>query len=85
MKPSGCAATFEQNVQYRLTDRDGDLLAQGFTTANAPDIGVTGEFSTEVSLEGPGSGILTLEVFEDDASDGEGGVPPRHVIPLVAG
>lgn len=81
---SGCAATFEQNVQYRVTDREGDVLAAGFTTANAPDIGVTGEFSTEVSLDAPSPGIITLEVFEDDVSDGEGGVPPRHVIPLVS-
>ena len=83
---SGCAATFEQNVRYRVTARDGTVLADGFTTGNAPDVGVVGDFSTEVTLDpAPEPGLLTLEVFEEDVAEGEGGVPPRHVVPLVAG
>ncbi|MDH3227683.1 MAG: Gmad2 immunoglobulin-like domain-containing protein, partial [Thermoleophilia bacterium] len=82
---SGCAATLEQDVQYRVTDRSGGVLAEGFTTANAPDIGIAGEFSTQVDIGSRREGMLSLEVFEEDASDGEGGAPPRHVVPLVGG
>jgi hypothetical protein len=82
---SGCAATFEQNVRYRVTDRMGEVLAEGFTTATAPDIGMTGPFSVTVDIGAPEPGLLSLEVLEEDVSDGEGFPPPRHVVPLVAG
>ena len=81
---SGCAATFEQNVRYRLTDRTGAVLARGFTTASSPDVGIAGDFSFDVETRAPATGMLSLEVFEGDASGGQGGPPPRQITPLIA-
>jgi hypothetical protein len=80
----GCAAAFEATVNYRVTDHGGAVLAEGFATADQPDIGISGEFSTTVDLGATEPGRLSLDVFEPDVSEGEGGVPPRHLLPIFS-
>lgn len=67
---SGDAAAFEANVPWRVLDRAGTEVASGFTMTaegmrHAP-------FSFQVDLP-PGG--FTVEIREDDPSDGEGGMP----------
>lgn len=78
---SGCSRTFESNVNYRLISRDGSVLAQGNTTGGGVD--GFGPFSFTVAYSVAARQIGHLEVFEDDASDGEGNPPGRTVLPLV--
>lgn len=69
---TGEAATFEATVPWRVYDASGALVRKGFTTA---DEGMTlSPYSFTVRLK---PGTYVVEVSEDDASGGEGGVPPR--------
>lgn len=69
---TGEAATFEATVPWRVIDATGAVVRKGFTTAEE---GMTlSPYTFTVRLE---PGTYTVEVSEDDASGGEGGVPPR--------
>lgn len=78
---TGCSRTFESTVVWRLVARDGSELAAGNTTGG----GVDGHapFSFTVSYSVTVRQIGHLEVFEEDASDGEGFPPGRSVVPVV--
>jgi hypothetical protein len=78
---SGCSRTFESTVNWRLLARDGRVLNQGFATGG----GVDGfaPFGFTVPFRVAARQIGHLEVFELDASDGEGHPPGRTVLPLV--
>lgn len=78
---SGCSRTFENTVVWRLLARDGSVIADGFTTGGGVD-GV-GPFSFPVTYSVAERQIGHLEVFEEDASDGEGFPPGRTIIPVV--
>jgi hypothetical protein len=77
----GCSRTFESNVQWRLVGRNGTELASGNTQGGGVD--GPGAFSFTVPYSVDGSEVGHLEVFEEDASDGEGNPPGRTVLPLV--
>jgi cytoskeletal protein RodZ len=66
----GEARVFENNVSLRLTDADGEILAETFATAEAPDIGQFGPFQISLSFSRPTTSTGTLEVFEASARDG---------------
>lgn len=78
---SGCSRTFEANVNWRLLALDGSELASGFTTGGGVDGPATFEFPVTFSVDAAQRGLL--EVFEEDASGGEGFPPPRHSVPLL--
>ncbi len=78
---SGCSRTFESTVVWRLTGRNGTVLNQGTTTGGGVD--GPGPFDFTVSFAVAERQIGHLEVFEEDASDGEGFPPGRTVLPLV--
>lgn len=78
---AGCSRTFESNVQWRLTARDGTELAKGFTQGGGVD--GPGPFSFTVNYSVTERNIGHLEVFEEDVSGGEGFPPGRTVLPLV--
>lgn len=78
---SGCSRTFEANVQWQLTGRDGEVLASGHTTGGGVDGPAPFTFSVEYRAAERQVGRLT--VFEEDVSEGEGFPPPRAVVPLV--
>ena len=78
---SGCSRTFESTVVWRLHARDGSLLAQGHTTGGGVD--GPGPFAFSVPFTVAERQVGALEVFEEDASDGEGFPPGRTVLPLV--
>ena len=77
---SGCSRTHESNVNWRLLDRSGAVLADGFTSGGGFD--GPGEFSFTVEYESAERQLAHLEVFEVDVSEGEGFPPPREVVPL---
>jgi len=64
----GIGNVFEGNIQYRLLDAGGIILAEGFTTAMMGDWGF---YSFELATSGlvSGSAIL-LELFTESAKDG---------------
>jgi len=78
---TGCSRTFESRVNWKLKARDGSELASGHAQGGGVD--GPGSFSFTVNYSVPSRQIGHLEVFEEDASDGEGAPPPRNVIPLV--
>jgi len=78
---SGCSRSFEGTVNWRLLGRDGGVLAEGFTSGGGAD--GPAPFAFTVAFEIQATQIGHLEVFEIDASDGEGFPPGRTVLPLV--
>ena len=78
---TGCSRTFESNVQWKLLARDGSVLASGNTTGGGVD--GPGAFSFVIPYNVAVQQVGHLEVFEEDASDGEGFPPGRTVIPLI--
>lgn len=67
---SGQARVFENVVNIRLRDEDGRILAETYTTADAPDIGQFGPFSISLSFDAPTGTTGTIEVFQQSARDG---------------
>lgn len=77
----GCSRTFESTVNWKLVGRNGTELASGHTQGGGVD--GQGPFSFTVDYSVPAQEIGHLEVFEEDASDGEGNPPGRNVLSLV--
>lgn len=77
----GCSRTFESTVNWKLKARDGTDLAAGHAQGGGVD--GPGAFSFAVNFTVPERQIGHLEVYEEDASDGEGAPRPRNLIPLV--
>lgn len=66
----GEARVFENTVSYRLINSNGDIIAEGFSTADALDIGQFGPFRGELVYQSETDGAGTLEVFWYSAKDG---------------
>ena len=77
----GCSRTFESTVNWRLLDRSGAEIAAGFTMGGGVD--GPGSFSFTVAFSISAEELGHLEVFEVDASGGEGFPPPQDVVPLI--
>jgi hypothetical protein len=77
----GCSRTFESNVNWRLRDRTGATIAEGFTMGGGVD--APGPFAFTVEYGAAERQVGHLEVFEEDVSGGEGFPPPRDVVPVV--
>lgn len=69
LRVSGTSNTFEATVEWLVTDWDGRIVKEGFTTATA-GTGTWGTFAFEVDLSGLAPGRITLVVFESSAKDG---------------
>ena len=81
----GTANTFEATFRVSVTAADGSTLYDSFVTATSGS-GERGTFDETFALEGATAGPVTLTVWEDNQSSGEGGTPPRMnvvEIPLV--
>ena len=79
---AGCSRTFESNVPWRLLDRAGDVIAEGFATGGGVD--GPAPFTFTVGYTPPSEEqVGHLEVEAGDPSDGEGFPPPRDVVPVV--
>ncbi len=76
----GCSNTFEANVPWQLLDRDGAVIADSFAMGGGTEFA---PFERTVDFAVDELQIGTLEVFEDDVSDGEGPPPVRNAIPVV--
>lgn len=69
LEVSGIANTFEANVQYSITDPDGLILVDGFTTASAGN-GVWGDFSFTEEFAPERAGLGAVIAFQEDAETG---------------
>lgn len=78
---AGCSRTFESNVVWELTGRDGRVLASGFAAGGGVDGASAFDFA--VPFDVAVAEVGRLAVYEPDVSDGEGYPPPRMVLPLV--
>jgi hypothetical protein len=76
---SGRARAFENTVNIRLTNADGQILAETFATADG-DLGDFGKFSAMLEFAATSSGQGTLEVFQISAEDGS--EQDRVVVPV---
>jgi hypothetical protein len=78
----GNARTFENVVNVRLSDSNGNVLNETYTTANAPDVGQFGPFNVIINYTTDATeGIL--EVFQYSAKDGS--EIDKVIIPLQFG
>lgn len=66
----GEARVFENTVNYRVLDSNGDILMENFTTALSPDIGLYGTFETSDTYPEPKGVSGIVEVFDYSAKDG---------------
>ena len=70
---SGEANTFEATVRYAVTNDNGDLLIEGFTTAAIYDFGTWGAFEVTIDAADfpadyqPGPGKIAM--WEDNSGD----------------
>jgi hypothetical protein len=71
---SGISNTFEANVRYSITDPEGLILEEGFTTATA-GTGTWGDFSFTVDFATDRTGLGAVIAWQDDMNTGE----PRDV------
>lgn len=69
LEVSGTSNTFEAGIEWLVTDWDGRIVKEGFTTATA-GTGTWGTFAFEVDLAGLAPGRITLVVFESSPKDG---------------
>ncbi len=68
---TGEARVFENAFSYRVKDGEGRILADGFSTALSPDIGLFGPYEVNiVSLIPTNSTSAIIEVFSYSAEDG---------------
>jgi hypothetical protein len=67
---TGEARVFENTIQIRLRDENGDILVEDTVTAQSPDIGQFGPFSDSLSYPAPKGTKGTVEVFDYSAKDG---------------
>src|SRR5690606_8702562 len=77
----GCSRTFESNVTWRLVDRDGNTLADGFTMGGGVDGPAAFEFDLDYTVSEAQVGHLVVDA--PDPSDGEGFPPVVNSIPVV--
>jgi hypothetical protein len=66
---SGDASVFEANVQWRISDTSGRVLAEGFTTASLGAPG-RGDFSVTATYTVARQTIAFVEVFSRSPKDG---------------
>ena len=74
---SGISNVFEATVSWRLVDRGGKTVQEGFTTASC-GTGCWGDFFEKITLGSDAlqEDHLTLQVFESSAEDGS----PLHMV-----
>jgi germination protein M len=69
IRAAGTADTFEATVNYTLTDPNGSVLQEGFTTATSGS-GARGTFSAAIAYPAGSAGAAMLSVYEVSAKDG---------------
>jgi len=86
MTVTGTSNTFEATVQWLVTDWDGLIVLEGFTTATA-GTGTWGTFAFDVDLSelDPLYDRITLIVFEESAEDGMPRLEYEVPLTLVTG
>jgi len=68
----GQARVFENTVNFKLKDKEDNILYEGFDMAQSPDMGQFGPFEKEISYlyQKPATAEVIIEVFEFSAKDG---------------
>jgi immunoglobulin-like protein involved in spore germination len=78
---TGCSNTFEGTVNWRLRDKTGRELANGFAQGGSRE---PGAFSFAVKFDVAARQVGQLAVYEPKVTT-EGFPPVRNVIPVVLG
>ncbi|HAU07898.1 MAG: hypothetical protein UW46_C0001G0054 [Candidatus Yanofskybacteria bacterium GW2011_GWF1_44_227] len=66
----GVARVFENNLNVRVKDSNGKVLAEAFTMANSPDMGKYGVFAIDLNYSEPTASTGYVEAFNYSAKDG---------------
>jgi hypothetical protein len=66
---TGRARVFESQFNWRLKSATGGILAEGIAMANAPDMGMYGDFTIKIPVP-LGQTSFIVEVFDYSAKDG---------------
>lgn len=66
---TGTGVAFENSISWRI-EESGKQIADGFTTADAPDVGQPGPFTINVQNLKNTTGNVSIVIFEHSAKDG---------------
>lgn len=66
----GAARVFENQFSFRIKDGSGNILTEGFSSADSPDTGQFGLFRVETSYRAPAQNAGVVEVFQYSPRDG---------------
>ncbi len=66
----GEARVFENTFNMRLVDTDGNVIAEKFATADAPDVGEFGSFGELLVFDEVDTDEGFVEVYSESAEDG---------------
>ncbi len=83
---SGLARVFENKVSLQVANSKGQIIWTGLATANAPEVGTYGGFTTDVNLSGAevvAGEVVELQIYQNSAGDGN--AIDKVVIPLRLG
>jgi cell division protein FtsB len=61
---------FENTLNYSIETTDGDVIEEGFTNVQSPDLGLPGEYKVQVDWDPSNEDKYELHVFEVSAQDG---------------
>lgn len=78
---TGKARVFERTFNYRLKDSSGKVIFQDYGMTGGPDLPDFGTFIVKIPVPVHATDLLTIEVFEYSAKDGE--VTNLVTIPVV--
>lgn len=67
---TGTAIAFESTINARIKDANGEILDQVTIMTEAPDAGLPGKYSANLTFSSPTTDSGTVEVFENDAATG---------------
>lgn len=67
---TGHARVFENTFNYILRDSSGKKIYENYAMADAPDVGLFGDFTVRIPIPLSATSSLTVEVFEYSAKDG---------------
>jgi len=81
---SGEASSFEATVPWQVRDDAGEMVLEGFATAEGWIDGLY-PWATEVDVSDLAPGEYTFVAMTDDPSDGEGGGPTEDTKTIIVG
>jgi len=79
---SGKAIAFENTLQVRIVDGNGNVIKEVTTKTDAPGMGAFGNYSVSISFPTPSTPTGTIEAFEYSARFGKPVQTNQTIIPI---